>query len=566
MSKRIRDYQRQFDFLRFSWVFAAGFVLHAGCADTADIPEPVITQIVPSSKYTNESIAVTILGRNFLERVERRSQGDSTFETNAAFIIRLFDPDRADRVEYVLRNVRKESGDLLTAVVSSQLSVGEYTVEVVTPHNKTALSARSFTVKTRPEEKDTDSQQDTGTDGDTDVDTDTDTDTDADTDADTDTDTDTDADTDTDTDTDTDADTGTDTESDSEPATDIDAGADSDTSTENMRKIILNTSPSGANTINTVFDFPVLIRLDETGFNFAGTVENVTLSDDIRFYDSSGVLLSHEIEYWDDAAQKADIWVKVPIIYPANSTQYIVMSRTPVYPDTPSDSTAVFEIAGDFAGVYHMRVINDTWNSFEYPDATAGHVDGIGINMNNASDIPGIAGEGVQFSGSNYISVYGMYNLPNNLTLSAWVSLNNSVGDLISLGNHVRLRFTNPPIGVEGDYFSEIDFGSWKSTRFDQYLVDATWHHLTYVIDPQNDRQQLFLDGQLMSEIVYADEINYIYPNRNTIIGASWDGSAYYLNASVDELRVESTPRSASWIKLCYENQRPDGQTLVEFQ
>jgi hypothetical protein len=54
-------------------------------------------------------------------------------------------------------------------------------------------------------------------------------------------------------------------------------------------------------------------------------------------------------------------------------------------------------------------------------------------------------------------------------------------------------------------------------------------------------------------------------PEWGLRIGAENGTSRHLDGAAVDEVRVESVARSPSWIKLCYENQRPDGDRLVSW-
>src|SRR5690606_21866993 len=73
-----------------------------------------------------------------------------------------------------------------------------------------------------------------------------------------------------------------------------------------------NTSSTGANVSNNVEDFAVLIRITDPSVIDAVQPD----ARDIRFLAADGrTWLHYEIERWDQAANLAEVWVHVPIIY-----------------------------------------------------------------------------------------------------------------------------------------------------------------------------------------------------------------------------------------------------------
>lgn len=61
----------------------------------------------------------------------------------------------------------------------------------------------------------------------------------------------------------------------------------------------------------TLFDFPLLVKLDSGSFDFGKAKAD---GSDVRFALPGGALLSYEIEKWDPVASTAAVWVKVPQI------------------------------------------------------------------------------------------------------------------------------------------------------------------------------------------------------------------------------------------------------------
>ncbi len=72
----------------------------------------------------------------------------------------------------------------------------------------------------------------------------------------------------------------------------------------------------------TLSDFPLLVQLNSSNFDFSKAKTN---GEDIRFVTLSGLVLSYEIEKWDDANDLASIWVKIPSLLGSSDSQYIYM-------------------------------------------------------------------------------------------------------------------------------------------------------------------------------------------------------------------------------------------------
>ncbi|MFZ2206160.1 MAG: DUF2341 domain-containing protein [Microgenomates group bacterium] len=85
------------------------------------------------------------------------------------------------------------------------------------------------------------------------------------------------------------------------------------------KELTFNNSAQSSNLVN----FPVLVVLNETNFNFAEAKAN---GEDLRFTDTDGsTLLSYEIEIYDSIGKSARIWVNVPQINASSSTDFIYM-------------------------------------------------------------------------------------------------------------------------------------------------------------------------------------------------------------------------------------------------
>ena len=89
-----------------------------------------------------------------------------------------------------------------------------------------------------------------------------------------------------------------------------------------VRKLRLNTAPSGAGVTGDVYNFPVLVRLTKDNFDFSTARAR---GEDIRFAKPDDTPLALEIERWDPVNGLAEVWVKVDTVHGNDSTQSILM-------------------------------------------------------------------------------------------------------------------------------------------------------------------------------------------------------------------------------------------------
>jgi len=84
-----------------------------------------------------------------------------------------------------------------------------------------------------------------------------------------------------------------------------------------------NTAANLGATPDTLINFPVLVELTSSNFNFSQAQSS---GQDIRFTKSDGTTpLSYEIESWNSSSQIAYIWVNVPEIDANTTTDSIYM-------------------------------------------------------------------------------------------------------------------------------------------------------------------------------------------------------------------------------------------------
>ena len=340
------------------------------------------------------------------------------------------------------------------------------------------------------------------------------------------------------------------------------------------QKIVLNTSPSGANTSENIFNFPVLLRLNNKNFAFGQAMKN---GEDIRFTKADSTELPFEIERWDSVRQQAEIWVKVDSVFGNDASQSITLRWGNPYASARSNGAAVFDTSNGFQGVWHLAEPGNGTAG----DATGNHFDGVSLGMSATSAVDGVIGAAQDFNGSSsYIRISNtassVLNFPENghYTLSAWVyedtldSLNHCIFGKGHEQYYLKQKWSIVPF-ASWEFVNYLEKTGWQSTKGG--AVSKAWKYLVGKRDGY--KQYFYLDGEPVdsSYSIYSG-----YVSRNTgsdctigrfmqsVTAPSNDGFCYF-KGKIDEVRVSSAALSPDWIKLCYINQK-ENDALVSFK
>jgi hypothetical protein len=300
-------------------------------------------------------------------------------------------------------------------------------------------------------------------------------------------------------------------------------------------------------------DFPVLVYLssssgvggDDVSFVFDELGGD---ADRMKIAVTEGDGLSQcyvEIEDWDDAAEEAWLWVKVPSISNSTDTELYLY-----YDSSHADNTVYVGDTGstpaenvwdsDFDFVWHL---SEPGNSIH---DSAGDFDGTGINL--VDYLTGKIGGGKDITGgANGIDSDETLNIgTGDFTIDIWVRLDSVDSDWHNI------------IGPQSDtsayssgwwaYQGEWYYWSWgleKSTGVS--ITQDVWYHL--VATRSGTTVSLYVDGD------YQDGGTDSYDLGDKTIYVGSDNS-YPLDGKIDEPRTSSIARSAAWIKANYESER----------
>lgn len=324
-------------------------------------------------------------------------------------------------------------------------------------------------------------------------------------------------------------------------------------------KIVLNTTSSGANIAENVYSAVLLVRL---AFDAVTPPLGANGRRDIRFVGAAGQGIPHEIGWWDSAGDSAGVWIPVDTVQGNNGTQHITMKWGNPHARDISSSTAVFDTARGFAGAWHFE-------DRTFADATVHGFDG--TPQGGAATAPGLMGNAGAFDGDDdYIDCGNDTRLDFSgaMTIGAWVYLDSidrhrynrivskkSVWyDSTGYEFEVNPRYaqgTSPPGGV-------TLVGPDSTLHRGMVTWTSGWHHCAVTVD--GAEATVFLDGEPVTENVWSN-IETIQPgDAPFLVGGI--GTDDFLEGRIDELQVHHIVRTSSWVRLHYENQRPD-QSLI---
>jgi len=353
-------------------------------------------------------------------------------------------------------------------------------------------------------------------------------------------------------------------------------------------------SAGGANVKNTLpFDsIPVLVRLNPGVFSgFANTRPG---GADIRFAGlkkSSGfgtvtyswTALPYQIEQWVDGAgdqDTAEIWVLVYGLKGNDSTQFIKMYWGNPSAADSSNGARVFSPKAGFMAVYHLgETAAATGTAGVYKDATGNGYDADDYIAGDPA--PGMIGKGIALNGTDEYLVSTSFRdsavcrhgtVPPTVSVSAWVLFNPTGRDEIVLANEkkdtagfmLHKDAGNNPMMWAGAESAGVAISCWQYGWGQKLSPDAQTRVLFGgTFDSWAARSSVNGEGRNNSvdgrcDTAYVNSPNPLYIGRNA------SSAAGFLQGMIDEVRIENVLRPSGWMKVCYENQRPD-QNLLHF-
>ncbi|HEY4275176.1 MAG TPA: DUF2341 domain-containing protein [Rhizomicrobium sp.] len=282
------------------------------------------------------------------------------------------------------------------------------------------------------------------------------------------------------------------------------------------KQITLDTSANAGSVDGAVSNFPVLLRLDSSSFNFEDASNT---GADIRFVgDDDKTVLPAHIESFNAKDGIAALWVAVPSL-PAGGQQKIWM-----YFGNKKAAPADAQILDPlYKAVYHFGASETVAT-----DATPAHANANAVPHEHA----GWIGEAAAFNGTSTLNLPAIAIDPNaGFTFEAWVKSANGNGTLYSNGDLI--------IGLENGV-PFVSVGATKSNAVP--ALSNSWNAIAVTGNAQGIT--LYVNGAPAATI--ATPLPALAGNG--VIGTGFTGA-------LDEVRISGAARPAAYLKASYASQ-----------
>ncbi|MCY3017703.1 MAG: DUF2341 domain-containing protein [Planctomycetota bacterium] len=292
-------------------------------------------------------------------------------------------------------------------------------------------------------------------------------------------------------------------------------------------------------------NFPLLVRLHKDFFDFSQAKGQ---GEDIRFSSGTGTPLVYQIEEWDAANGNASIWVRIPTIK-GNARQEIKLHWGKADATSESNGSAVFNESNGYLSVWHMDgPVKDEVGTLESKDTGTTSSSGI-IGKSRHFD----GGKGINCG--EKIATYPSGSSPHSS--EAWFRAEKPNATILAWGNEqaqgkVVMQFVSPPHIRMDCYFSGGNVSGGSK------LFTSQWVHVVHTYKIGDSR--VYVNGLLDGVSTSAGPPLAIKSPGRMYIGGWYNN--YSFVGDIDEVRISKVTRTAHWVKLQYEHQKPL-QTLV---
>ncbi|MBA2541922.1 MAG: hypothetical protein H0V17_19915 [Deltaproteobacteria bacterium] len=309
-------------------------------------------------------------------------------------------------------------------------------------------------------------------------------------------------------------------------------------------------------------DFPLLVSLTETWLRDRDNGGDVSLPDalDVIFTsDQSGTIrLAHEIEIYRPDTGTLIAWVRIPAL---TATSQLFVH----YGDPEQQSAPGTVFAGEYELVLHLS------SGVDVTEQSAA------FSIAELELMPGQIDRGVQFDGTTDRVNVGSVAPIDNLfdaggTAEGWFFATsygeNGFGRLFDKGHTGGWSMAiNNGNAVQTLAFVHggNDFGEWNGPS--NAVTLNAWHHAAVVYDKSSNANQpvMYIDGVALTGI---DEL--VAPGGAMDSDAAFDlaignsiANDRTFDGILDELRLASVPRDASWIGTQFKNQSAPGSFVT---
>ena len=331
-----------------------------------------------------------------------------------------------------------------------------------------------------------------------------------------------------------------------------------------------DTSPTGVPVTTDLYDFPLLVELDESSFDFAQT----SVPGGLVFSKPDGTPLPYEVERWDPLHKKATLWVLLDTVHADSSNQRITLAWDTLLTRNESRPGSVFDTSNGFRLVYHLdSTVDISGAGLSYTNAAQDSYHG--VDHTEGVRERGIAGHAARFDGEDdYIDLGTPDILSPALTVAVWVKLHEFTGTDMTIfcKNNSGLPLSQYWMGDfdKGGFRFRLKTGT-ETTELAPAGATANtgrWALVFFSYDGSSMRLYRYhgaADDGLMGQLAKSGSVPGDSSVPAWIGGNPGNPNPLPFSGQIDEFRISATARSEDWMKLCYESQKP-GTQFVEFQ
>jgi hypothetical protein len=322
---------------------------------------------------------------------------------------------------------------------------------------------------------------------------------------------------------------------------------------------------TGADLAQPLAGFPALVRLGAANFDFAQVRAD---GGDLVFSDTAGRLLPFEIERWDAAGKRAELWVRLDAMAAAKKDRRIVMHWGNPSATPRSNGAGVFRASEGFIGAWHFREPEGAEVAEArglFPGSLTGPEPAGGFSSLRTLD--GAIGPGLALGRSGDYA-----HVPNQAALDVTQAFTVSIWARLDAGAPARKQLMASKwqpnrrewhFAIQTDRTFEMEFGdtagviqgNWRSKT--PVATPEQWHLYGAVFDKGTIR--LYLDGAEVAGAVATGTIPAAVTRfkSDVNIGSNTIDTTLNLQGGLDEFHYYSAAKSKEWMDMLFRTQKP---------
>jgi len=325
--------------------------------------------------------------------------------------------------------------------------------------------------------------------------------------------------------------------------------------------MLIDNAAAGLAPGDTLFDFPLLLRLSPDNFDFSTAKKKGT---DFRVTKRDGSAVPFEQEWWDSASGTAALWILIDTLCGNTPVDTLQLYWGNTRASLVSQPAKVFATASGFSGVWHLNESGGTAQK----DATVNNREGTPLRMDGSNDVAGSIGRAQQFKNDSQCIVFPASGVSpaindTSFTVSMWAKVSE-----IDTAVQTLITFDNSGYTLLLDTASRWFFyGPTNGTSLDScsapYPAVTTWVHLCAI--KNGSHLYLYVNGALTDSAPAPVTTPAEVTSESSFRLGSFFNDTGWLYGAIDELRISRRAETALWIRFCYETQK-ENQAVVRVE